>query len=277
MIKRLILFIIISYCVLTSGAQNLTATYVELADSADYYIDRKMWDDAERTIIKALRHEPANKSNYLLWSNLGIVREEKGNYSGAIESYTIGLSSAPRSTVLLTNRARAYLAEGRADEALEDLSAALAADSTLKWPLKMRGIVYVSLGKSDEALKDLINYEERFGKERDVSEIIGDIYNMRGDFEKAFDEYTAANEAESSPDLVIKIATTAYNLGRLEEMSNIVAQAIKDYPREGELYILRALINKARYQTKTYESDIETAKRMGVNKSVLSKYGISER
>lgn len=275
MIKRLSLFIIISICVLSSGAQTLTATYIALADSADYYIDRKMWTHAERVIIKALRHEPANKSNYLLWSNLGMVREQTGNYPGAVESYTIGLASAPRSTVLLTNRARAYLSEGKSDEALKDLSAALEVDSTLRWPLKMRGFVYASKGKLKEALNDLIKYESCFGADSDIAEVKGDVYILQGDFEKALEEYKKANDSESNPELIIKMATSAYNLGRIEDMAEVIAQGIKNHPREGELYLLRALINKARYQTKAYESDIETAKRLGVAKSTFSKYGIN--
>ena len=56
-----------------ASSQTLTRTYIELADSADNYMKRERWEDAERMIMGALRHEPANRSNWLLWSNLGLV------------------------------------------------------------------------------------------------------------------------------------------------------------------------------------------------------------
>ena len=83
------------------GAQTLTKRYVELADSADYYMKRDRWRDAERVIVTALRHEPANPSNWLLWSNLGVVRTHSDDYKGAMEAYDVGLASAPESAVSL--------------------------------------------------------------------------------------------------------------------------------------------------------------------------------
>ena len=55
---RTFIITLLSLCALHSGAQTLTATYVELADSADRYIRQERWADAERVIVKALRHEP---------------------------------------------------------------------------------------------------------------------------------------------------------------------------------------------------------------------------
>ena len=98
---RTILISTTAVCALQMGAQTLTATYVELADSADNYIKHERWADAERVIVKALRHEPANKSNYLLWSNLGTVRTNMGDYNGALQAFDIGLSSAPKEVIVI--------------------------------------------------------------------------------------------------------------------------------------------------------------------------------
>ncbi len=77
--RKIILSLIMTVCALLSGAQTLPEHAVEYADSADRYIRNENWVDAERMIVNALRLEPANKSNYLLWSNLGIVRDRIGN------------------------------------------------------------------------------------------------------------------------------------------------------------------------------------------------------
>lgn len=84
-----------SVCALSSGAQTLTATYIELADSADVYMKNERWGDAERVIVNALRHEPANKSNYMLWSNLGTVRTNMGDYDGASSKLSTSDSRPP--------------------------------------------------------------------------------------------------------------------------------------------------------------------------------------
>ena len=182
---RTFIITLLSLCALHSGAQTLTATYVELADSADRYIRQERWADAERVIVKALRHEPANKSNYLLWSNLGVARTEMKNYDGALEAYEIGLAMAPASTALLSNRARTYMAKGDKKEAVADLDKALSLDSTLQWPRKMRGLVRASAGDSEGALSDFRIYINRFGKDAAISEACGDIDVAKGELPAA--------------------------------------------------------------------------------------------
>lgn len=265
-----IIIIFSLFCALASGAQNFTATYVELADSADYYIDKKMWPEAEKVIIKALKHEPANKSNYLLWSNLGLVRENMALFPGAVEAYTVGLSSAPKSTVLLTNRARAFLAMDRPEEALEDLNAVISLDSTLQWPLKMRGLVLASLQRNSDALLTLKKYKEHFGHDAGVSEAMADIYAGQGDFENAISAYREAYETEEDQDLLVKMLLTAYSYGRIEEMSDEITTGIKKFPRNATLYLIRAVLNKSRYQTDAYESDLKTALNLGVDKELFN-------
>lgn len=128
--------------------------YIALADSADNYIRNERWTDAENAIISALKMEPGNFSNSLLLSNLGVVRTNMGKYEQAIEDFTLGLSIAPRSSVLRTNRARARLFLGDYDGALTDLNSTLEIDSLQQWPLQMRGMIFLSKNKTDSAKND---------------------------------------------------------------------------------------------------------------------------
>lgn len=227
-----------------------------------------MWPQAEAVIIKALRHEPANKSNYLLWSNLGLVRQHQENFDGAIESFTIGLSSAPKSTVLLTNRARAFLAKGMNEAALADINSALQSDSTLKWPLKMKGLILANQGNREQALVILKEYDQKFSNDRDVDEVIADILSSYGDFQHASEYYRKANKQEASADTFLKLALSAYSVGKLEDVEEDLREGISKFPQNGDLYLLRALLNKSRYQTNAYESDLHIAKNLGVNEEL---------
>ena len=271
-IKVLIILIAV-VCAFHSGAQTLTATYIELADSADRYIRTERWADAERVIIEALRHEPANKSNYLLWSNLGNVRTRTGNYTGALEAFNIGLASAPKSTTLLTNRSRTYLALGHLDEAVKDMSDALEVDSTLQWPLKMRGLTLASTGHTDKALEDFDTYEKKYGTDASIEEARGDIDVNSGKLDEALSHYKKAYELEPEERLLTKTLTAAYLFGKLEDMENELSEGLRKYPRNGTLYALRAAINRSKFQTDAMESDLQTAREYGADPKLIETIG----
>lgn len=274
---KTVLTILFSVCALNLGAQTLTATYVQLADSADRYISRERWADAERVIIKALRHEPANKSNYLLWSNLGLVRTELKDYEGALQAYDIGLASAPKSTMLLSNRARTYLAKGDRAAAMTDLDAALNNDSTLQWPRKMRGLLKTAKGDVAGATSDLTYYKERFGDDASVSEALGDIANMRGDTDGAIADYKEAYSISEDSDVLGKMLITSFFAGRLDKEEEDLTEGIRKFPRNGTLYLLRAMLNKSRYQTQAMEKDLATARELGVDKTLYDQLTASPR
>lgn len=273
MIKiRSFLIAIISVCALQLGAQTLTATYVEYADSADRYIRQERWDDAERMIVKALRYEPANKSNYLLWSNLGIVRTNKGDISGALEAYDIGLASAPNSTTMLSNRARTYLAAGKSDEALSDINRSLALDSCLQWPLKMRGVLSMHTGKIDEAKHDFIRYSNLFGKDATVEESLGDIAVIESNHKKAAKHYEEACKLEpKEEELELKRLWALYNTEDNDALAAALVKAIKAFPRCGMIYVIRGLSNKRNFQNSAMESDRKIALSLGVDKQVVNQ------
>lgn len=227
--------------------------------------------DVERVIVKALRHEPANKSNYLLWSNLGLVRANMGNNNGALEAFGIGLVSAPKSTVLLSNRARTYIAMGDTGAAMTDLNTALALDSTLQWPRKMRGLLRTAAGDSTGAQSDFTVYREKYGDDAAICESEGDIAASRGDIDMAIAKYRSAYKLEPEATLLGKSLITAYMFGRLDDMTDDLTEGLKKYPRDGTLYLMRAMLNKSRYQTAAMETDLKMAKEFGVDETLYNK------
>ena len=102
MIRNLLLIIL---CL--SATSELAQDYYERVDSADIYISRQRWEDAERTLKDALRLEPGNILNSMLLSNLGYVQHSQGKLDEAIESYNIGLAMTPNSLILKKHRANA--------------------------------------------------------------------------------------------------------------------------------------------------------------------------
>ncbi|MDE7180291.1 MAG: tetratricopeptide repeat protein [Muribaculaceae bacterium] len=259
---------VFSFCALLSGAQNFNPTYLQLVDSADMQIKKENWAVAETYIIKALQSDPANKSNYLLWANLGMVRANRNEHPAALEAFDIGLASAPNSTSLLTARAMSLLAVGQPGEALKDLDKALRTDSTLRKPLKLHGVVQAGLRKYDGAIKDFDRYEAIFGDDADIQSARGDIATSRQQPEEALRHYKKTFELAGDEESLEKFLRAAYLFGHLEDEEETLRSALITFPRNGNLYLLRAALNRARYQTQAMESDLKMARDLKADKTL---------
>ena len=120
--KRLFfLFCLLMLFVRPSAAQ----TYEQLCERAAIAIERDSLDVAEQAIRAALRLDPANGRNALLFANLGTVQRLRGQLPEALESYTYALNMAPRNVPILLDRAAILLELGEADKARIDYSLAL--------------------------------------------------------------------------------------------------------------------------------------------------------
>lgn len=265
MIRTIIVATILTVCVSFPGAQTLTSEYLALVDSADNYIKAEKWTSAEEMVIKALRKEPANKSNYILWANLGMIRANREDLPGALQAYNIGLASAPRSTILLTGRAGILLSSGMKKEALNDLDLALETDSTLRKARRLRGLTLAVSGNAEAAEKDFSYYEKEYGQDAAIEDARGDICASAGKQQEAIEHYRTAYELDAEESTIVKLLTVAYLFNKLEEEEPTLNGAMRKYPRNGNLYLFRATINRRRYQTDAMESDLKTAKDLNAN------------
>ena len=67
-------------------------TYDQLAARAVEAAERDSLELSEKLFEEALKLEPANMRNSMLFSNLGTVQHRLGKIDKAIESYTLGLN-----------------------------------------------------------------------------------------------------------------------------------------------------------------------------------------
>ena len=84
-------------------------TYQELSERAVAATEQDSLSLAEKYIEQALKMEPANPHNALLFSNLGTIQRRQHRYEQALDSYTLALNIAPRAIPALMNRAALYL------------------------------------------------------------------------------------------------------------------------------------------------------------------------
>lgn len=76
----LLLFSLLSLFSFTASAQT---TYQELSERAVECIGKDSLVQAEKLLVEALRLEPKNAHNALLFSNLGLVQRRMGRYEDA--------------------------------------------------------------------------------------------------------------------------------------------------------------------------------------------------
>lgn len=264
------LFLIFCTC-LTSFAQS--ERYLELADSADYYISNKLWNKAEVKIMEALRLEPANFNNSLLLSNLGIIQIEKGDLEKAIDSFSLGISIAPSSTVLLNNRARAYLLKNDVDAAITDIDLSLSLDSIQEWPLQSRALIYTQNGDNNNAEYLFNKLQKNFPKNAIAYSGLGTLSVRKGDINSALQLFKFSLELNpEDEDTLVSYVFLLIEKEEYAEARRLLRGAIEKNPENGIFYLLRGYVHRRNYRPDEAQADKKTAIQKGINPSYASQY-----
>lgn len=243
--KKLLFIALVIWGGLQASASS--PRYLALADSADNYIKRERWEKAEETILKALRLEPGNFSNSLLLSNLGIVQTNQGKLEEALESFRLGLSISPRSSVIRTNRARTLLQLGRYDEALTDLNETLSIDSIQEWPLQIRGRLLIA-SDTDKARRDFEMLQRHYPLNPSAKTGLAAIAEKEGKGEESLRLYSEALRLEDDPDTRFMRILLEINMNRYSDASGDISDAVKAFPENGDFHLLRGLLHRLQYR-----------------------------
>lgn len=245
--------------------------YLELADSADYFISRENWDKAEEKIIQALRLEPANFTNSLLLANLGLIQTQKGEYSKAVETLSLGLNIAPKSTVLLNNRAHAYLLTDSINSAINDIDKSLSIDSVQEWTLQTRAYLYLQDNELEKSKLLFDKLSKEFPKNSSVYTGYASIARIEGDNNVAIKNYKEAirlnakdNEAREAL-IMLLIETNDYSGARSE-----LREALEEDPENAMFYLLRGYLHRLNYRLDEAQAD----KKIAISKGLDPKFAV---
>lgn len=119
-----------------------TTPYDEWCERAAAAIEADSLVQAERYIRQALRQDPSNPQNALLFSNLGTIQRKLYQYNDALESYDLALSIAPRNIPILLNRAALCMEMNNYEQARIDYSLVLDLQPANREALLMRAYIY---------------------------------------------------------------------------------------------------------------------------------------
>jgi len=129
-------------------------TYQELVEKSIEAAEQDSLIRAEEYIHQALKLEPDNVHNTLLFSNLGTIQRKRHRYEQAVESYTYALNLAPKAIPILLNRATLYMEMRREDQARVDYSLVLDLDANNQEALLMRAYILMQQRNYKDARLD---------------------------------------------------------------------------------------------------------------------------
>ena len=148
--KRIV-YILLLCC---SCFQLSAQTYDELITRAMDAVEKDSLFQAEQLFKEALRLEPSNMRNALLFSNLGTIQRRMGKNDDAVESYSLVLNLTPYSVTMLLNRASLYLEMDYLDKAYVDYCNVIDLDDKNQEALRFRAYIYMRRRQYQDARND---------------------------------------------------------------------------------------------------------------------------
>lgn len=249
-------------------------TYQELSERAVAATEQDSLTKAVEYIRQALKLEPANPHNALLFSNLGTIQRRQRDYEQALESYTLALNIAPRAVPILLNRAALYLELGKDDLARIDYSLILDIEADNKEALLMRAYIYMQQRDYNFARADyerllkldpqsyngrlgLATLEQKNGKYQEALAILNRMIAEKG----------SDSDAMAAPlyaVLYVARAGVEQDMKHAELAMIDLEEALRLDPSQTEAYLMRGQIYLSQKKKDLAKRDFEKAVSLGI-------------
>ncbi len=250
----------------------MSQTYSEFCDQASELVKQDSLQRAEEVIRRALKLEPANPHNALLFSNLGTIQRRQHQYDEAGESYTYALNIAPLSVPILLNRASLYLEQGKDELARVDYSLVIDREKRNKEALQMRAYIYMKGRNYKSARSDYdsllkvypLDYAGRFG--------LATLEQKEGRLAQALDLFNKML-VDNSDDAALYTARAGVERElKHDELALIdLEEALKLKPTQPEAYLMRGQIYLDQKKKELAKRDFEKAISLGVSRADLKE------
>lgn len=261
----------------TSAVTPTYSRYLQLADSARYYIGKELWSDAARCTREAMRLEPGNVGNTMLFSNLGLAAGMEGKIGEAMECFEIALAKAPKSIPVLTSKAKIQIKASDPEGAMETLSAILAIDSLAEWPLQTRGLLRMRSADYKGAFDDFSALSKAHPDNTWGPGGLAKCMELQG-YQSEAAGYYADAIAKTLPDdedrveFQLGLIENLGHTGKLTEALDVAKEAIGEHPHDGRLYLLRGWIKRLLLIYREAEADKKLAIDYGVDSQTIERF-----
>ena len=250
---------------------DTTTLYFALIDSAQHHINLKQWAVAARFLLDAIKAEPGNPSNSLLLSNLATMQRRQGKLAEAIKNYSMAIDLTPNAVTLLHNRAALYTVVDSIARAQADYERIMELDPADVESRYNHGMIALNLGDSKTAEKDFnsilsINPNSGMGKQGQ-----GYLNKHAGNYDKAAECFSEVIKVRPTSTLLANRADCYLATKRLNDASLDIANALELDPDDPYIYVLRAKLNKLRFNRSDMERDIKLAVAHGLDEKEVKQ------
>lgn len=246
---------------------DTSTVYFAMVDSAQQAIKAENWLQAENYLLEAIKSEPGNPSNSLLLSNIATIQRRQGRLNEAIRNYSMAIDLTPNAVTLLHNRAAVYILLDSIALAQADYERIMLIDESDVESRYTHGMLALNLGDTKTAQKDFddilrINPNSGMAKQGE-----GYLHKHAGEYEKAAQCFSEVIKVKPSSTLLANRADCYLATKQLNDASIDIANALELDPDDPYLYVLRAKLNKLRFNREDMERDIKLAVAHGIDKN----------
>ncbi|MEG2599942.1 MAG: hypothetical protein RSA66_10765, partial [Muribaculaceae bacterium] len=262
--KHILIFIILS------SFQIINAqSYLALVDSADFYIKNENWVKAESNILSALKAEPANHNNSLLLSNLATIQRYQKRNSEALNNYSLALYMTPNAITLLNNRASLYLEMDSVNAAYQDYDKVIKLDDKDIESRYYHGMIALENGDMITSKQDFDSILKINSKSNEGKEGLALWNKLNCHYDEAIALYNQLLKKAASVPLLTNRAECFLATKQLPAATQDINEALKINATEGYLYLLKARLNKLRYENEEAINNGKLAVKYGINKTIV--------
>ena len=244
--------------------------YFQCIDSAQTYIYSHDWPAAEQWLIKAFKADPDNPSNSLVLSNIATLQRYQGKLAEAVKNYSLALDMTPHAVTLLLNRAALYVEMDSIGRAISDYERVCDLDIYDTEARYSLGVLAMEQGDTKRA-EDLFNEIKRINPNSGLyHEGMGLLHKRNGNHARAAELFTQVIKVQPSAQLLGHRADCYLALKRLNDAEDDIRTALEMEPENPYLYLLRAKLNKLRFQRDDMNRDIDTAVALGLSRDYIN-------
>ena len=245
--------------------------YFQYLDSAQTYIYSHDWSTAEQWMLKAFKEEPENPSNSMILSNIATLQRYQGKLADAVKNYSLALDMTPHAVTLLLNRAALYVEMDSVERAIDDYERVCELDMYNTEARYSLGVLAMERGDTKQA-EDYFTEIKRINPNSGLyHEGMGLLLKHNGSHARAVELFTQVIKVQPSAQLLAHRADCYLAMKKLNEAGADIRAALEMTPDDPYLYLLRAKLNKLRFQRDDMNRDIDTAVSLGLPRDYITQ------
>jgi tetratricopeptide (TPR) repeat protein len=244
--------------------------YFQCVDSAQTYIYNHDWAMAEQWLLKAFKADPDNPGNSMVLSNIATLQRYQGKLADAVKNYSLALDMTPHAVTLLLNRAALYVEMDSVERAIDDYERVCELDLYDTEARYSLGVLAMERGDTKRA-EELFNEIKRINPNSGLyHEGMGLLHKRNGNHSRAAELFTQVIKVQPSAQLLGHRADCYLAMKRLNDAEDDIRTALEMNPNDPYLYLLRAKLNKLRFQRDDMARDIDTAVSLGLSRTYIN-------